>query len=67
MLVGGDLNLQLITASRQARSASRVFVHPNYNTDDISNDVAVIRVSIQSIISSLSRQKGITTSNFVHN
>ncbi len=46
MLVGDELYLNFISTSRQARTASHVFVHPNYNVKGILNDVAVIRVNI---------------------
>jgi len=52
MLIGDVLNLAIITASRQARTATHVFVHPSYNIDYVLNDIAVIRVSQPFIASS---------------
>lgn len=45
MLVGDDLYINQISPTRQARTASHVFVHPQYSIDGLLNDVAVIRVS----------------------
>lgn len=45
MLVGDELYLSLLSATRQSRTATHVFVHPQYSVKGILNDVAVIRVS----------------------
>lgn len=45
MLVGDELYLNFISSTRQARTASHVFVHPQYSVKGILNDVALIRVS----------------------
>lgn len=46
MLVGDDLRIDSISSTRQAQTASRVFIHPDFSTknESYSNDVAVIRV-----------------------
>lgn len=46
MLVGDELYLNQISLLRQTRSASHVFVHPQYAIEGFLNDVAVIRVSV---------------------
>lgn len=47
MLVGDELYLNYISFSRQDRTASHVFVHPQYSIYGILNDVALLRVSNQ--------------------
>ncbi|KAJ6637745.1 Trypsin-1 [Pseudolycoriella hygida] len=46
VLVGDELHLDRISATRQARSVSHVFVHPQYQIEGILNDVAILRTSL---------------------
>lgn len=50
MLVGDELYLSLLSATRQSRTATHVFVHPQYSVKGILNDVAVIRTSSPFIV-----------------
>ncbi|KAG4072964.1 hypothetical protein HA402_006644 [Bradysia odoriphaga] len=45
MLVGDELYLSFLSDTRQSRTATHVFVHPDYSIEGILNDVAVIRTS----------------------
>lgn len=44
-IMGNSLTIRpIINLNNQTRDATHVFVHPNYNTKSLVNDVAVIRV-----------------------